>query len=344
MNLRLIIYKNRFISGYVVIGLLSLMVELIFYNLIEIYLFSDTIRSFVSVNAGIIISFWLNIKYNFKISKSKRNRSLIYFVSISLLSYYIQMIARNNLTIFDSYEWDRIFFAGCFFWIAYFFHRKVSFKDFKKVGVAIYANGVEDIAEIYKKVDKYADCIHLDIVDKSFNPNSEDVLSYKSEVVKAYWNNKFIEAHIMSSSPIKWIKEISPYVNRIYVHLELNEPLNKVLYLIKELGCECGIVIQKDIHLKFWDEYQDVIDSILVLAIENPGYSGQQFKMETLELIKKVNIHDNRNKISLNVDGGVNAETIKHIKAEYVVSGSYVLNATDPIKNIMVLQTSSQYE
>ena len=38
------------------------------------------------------------------------------------------------------------------------------------------------------------------------------------------------------------------------------------------------------------------------------------------------------------------AINISLIKSEKVVSGSYVLNDKDPIKNIMILQTSSQYE
>lgn len=263
---------------------------------------------------------------------------------ISILSYLIQAIAREKFIIFSTYELNRIFYAGCFFWIGYAFHLKTSFKDYKKVGVAIYANGVEKIDEIFNKVDKYADFIHIDILDQTFNSKAEKVLSYKAEVVKAYWKNKFIEAHIMSRKPAKWVKEIAPYVDRIYVHVEIDEPLNQLLDLIKDFKCECGIVIQKQSHIKYWDKYHDKIDSILILAIENPGYSGQEFLIDSLKVIEKVNNHCNRNKISLNVDGGISDRIIKFIKAEYVVSGSYILNAKDPVNNIMILQTSSQYE
>ena len=82
----------------------------------------------------------------------------------------------------------------------------------------------------------------------------------------------------------------------------------------------------------------------MVLAIKNPGFSGQQFEMQSLGLISAINNHKYRNKISLNVDGGVNASNIHFLKSENVVSGSYVLNSEDPKKNIMILQTSSQYE
>ena len=77
------------------------------------------------------------------------------------------------------------------FWIAYFFHSKFSFKDFKKVGVAIYANGVEDIPQIFNEIANFPDFIHVDIVDQTVNKNSKKVLSYKTEVIKA---KEFVKA------------------------------------------------------------------------------------------------------------------------------------------------------
>jgi multidrug efflux pump len=43
------------------------------------------------------------------------------------------------------------------------------------------------------------------------------------------------------------------------------------------------------------------------------------------------------------VDGGVNDSTVKYLNVESVVSGSYILSAPNPIKNIMHLQTSGEY-
>ena len=43
------------------------------------------------------------------------------------------------------------------------------------------------------------------------------------------------------------------------------------------------------------------------------------------------------------VDGGVNDSTVKFLNVESVVSGSYILAAPNPIKNIMHLQTSGEY-
>jgi len=344
MNYKFIKYKYRFFIGYILIGVFSLLIELISFNYFSNYTNNEILNSLFSVVIGIFISFWLNIRYNFKISKAKRNRALLYFVLISVISYIIQIFFVKNIQIFLPYEISRMIISGSVFWIAYLFHSKFSFKDYKKVGVAIYANGIEDIPQIFKNISNYPDFIHLDIVDQSVNINSKKVLSYKAEVIKAFWNRKFIEAHIMSKTPKKWILDIIKHVDRIYIHVDINEDIIDILNLIKTKNCQTGIVIQDKSEITVFEKHYKLIDSILVLAIKNPGFSGQKFEMKSLELISLINNHKYRNKISLNVDGGVDANNISLLKSENIVSGSYVLNSENPVKNIMILQTSSQYE
>ena len=57
--------------------------------------------------------------------------------------------------------------------VAYLLHRRFTFRDFKRVGVAIYANGVENLKDIYERIGQYPDFIHVDIVDQTF---SEDAI------------------------------------------------------------------------------------------------------------------------------------------------------------------------
>ena len=344
MNYKFIKYKYRFFIGYILIGVFSLLIELISFNYFSNYTNNEILNSLFSVVIGIFISFWLNIRYNFKISKTKRNRALLYFVLISVISYIIQIFFVKNIQIFLPYEISRMIISGSVFWIAYLFHSKFSFKDYKKVGVAIYANGIEDIPQIFKNISNYPDFIHLDIVDQSVNINTKKVLSYKAEVIKAFWNRKFIEAHIMSKTPKKWILDIIQHGDRIYIHVDINEDIIGILNLIKTKNCQTGIVIQDKSEITVFEKHYKLIDSILVLAIKNPGFSGQKFEMKSLELISLINNHKYRNKISLNVDGGVDANNISLLKSENIVSGSYVLNSENPVKNIMILQTSSQYE
>ena len=260
MNYKLIKYKYRFFIGYVIIGVLSLVLEILIFNFFNILQNHQTLNSFISVITGIFFSFWFNVKYNFKISKSKRNLSLYYFLIISFCSYLIQVFLINKIETHLSYEKLRIIISGSFFWIAYLFHRRFSFKDFKKVGVAIYANGVENLEFIYDKIKIYPDFIHVDIVDETFNKESKEVLTYKTEVIKGYWNSKFIECHIMSKNPKKWILEIIQNVDRIFIHCELDDNIEELLKLIKESNCQAGIVIQNIDHLSVFEKHYNIID------------------------------------------------------------------------------------
>ena len=344
MKNNLFLYKYRFLFGYIIIGALSLIVEFAIYNFLNKFIEIEIIASLFSVLIGILFSFWCNVRYNFKISKAKRNRALIYFIIISFSSYLLQIFIINRYTSYFAYETLRTITSGSLFWIAYLFHRHYSFKDFKKVGVAIYANGLEDIDSLYKKVEQYPDFIHVDIVDQTFNEKSKKVLTYKTEVIKGYWNKKMIEAHIMSKFPKKWILDMTENVNRIFVHTDIDENLEDTLKLIKSKNCESGLVIQTEEEINVFEKYNHLIDSILILSIKNPGYSGQTFNHECLDLISKINQHKFRYKTTLVVDGGVNKKNISLINSENVVSGSYVLNSEKPIKSIRILQTSSQYE
>ena len=60
------------------------------------------------------------------------------------------------------------------------------FSRITKIGVAIYANSVENLEKIHKKVGYYPDFIHVDFVDSSMRKEVEDVKLYKLETMKAY--------------------------------------------------------------------------------------------------------------------------------------------------------------
>jgi len=328
-----------------IIGVFSISIELFSYSALQLYGLSVFYSLFFSFLLGLITAFYLNIRFNFNISKPKRLRALIYFAIISCFSLIIQTLFKKyfitfNLSIYES----RYLVSGLLFFISYLLHRKFTFKDYKKVGVAIYADGVDDIDVIYGKIKNVCDFIHVDIVDKTFNPNSKNVKAYKAEVIKAYWRNKNIEVHIMSKTPLRWIKEVIPFVDLIYVHLNISEDIDSLINFINKHNCKAGLVLSMGDDINHLMKYINKVNNIMLLAIKNPGYSGQQFDFKSVELIEYLNKHERRSSINLCVDGGVNKETIKYLNVDSIVSGSFVLKSDDPVKNIMLLQTSGEYE
>jgi ribulose-phosphate 3-epimerase len=230
------------------------------------------------------------------------------------------------------------------FIFAYGLHRKFSFKDYKKVGVAIYANGIENIEKIYTKVGLFSDFIHVDIIDKSINNKAKEVKTYKLETIKAYWPNTQIQTHIMSMNPEKWIDEVMPYSDVIYIHEESKKDIIKFFDKIKKNGKKAGLALMMTTKINDVINLLENADYVLLLTIPKPGESGQNFSEGALEKINIINSLKFRNKFILCIDGGVDESIINLLHAENIVSGSSVLNNVNPKQQIMRLQTSGRYQ
>jgi Pentose-5-phosphate-3-epimerase len=228
--------------------------------------------------------------------------------------------------------------------LGYFLHRKITFRDFKKVGVAIYANGIENLKNIYSKIGHYPDFIHVDIVDESMKSNAEKVETYRLETMRAYWPNTQIQTHIMSYKPEKWLDDVIIHSDVVYIHAECKKNFDLYIKKIKDKGKKAGIALtmatkpEKIIHLL------KMVDYVLLLTIRIPGSSGQKFDSEGFERIKYVNNLPFRSNFTLCVDGGINENIVKMIDADNIVSGSSVLKSLNPKSKIMHLQTAGRYE
>ena len=86
------------------------------------------------------------------------------------------------------------------------------------------------------------------------------------------------------------------------------------------------------------------IDLLMLLSIAKPGHSGQEMELSVVERIAEIQHWPERKHFEMCVDGGVNERTISLLHVEKVVSGSSVLNHPNPTRQIMRLQTSSNYE
>ena len=85
-----------------------------------------------------------------------------------------------------------------------------------------------------------------------------------------------------------------------------------------------------------------LIDLILVMSVY-PGFSGQKFLPSSLEKLEKISakIKESGLNIRLQIDGGINEETVKLVKkagADTVVAGSSVFGASDVAEAIKKLR------
>ena len=119
----------------------------------------------------------------------------------------------------------------------------------------------------------------------------------------------------------------------ITFHPEASEHVDRSLQLIKDAGCQAGLVFNPATPLDAASYVMDKIDMLLLMSV-NPGFGGQSFIPTTLsklaearELIDSV-AHD----IRLEVDGGISAQNIAEVAAagaDTFVAGSAIFNQPD---------------
>lgn len=335
------LYKKKviFFLRYCVIGLISIFIELILRKLLLSFNSPQIISSIFPLITGITFAFVTNITFNFKIPRYYYNKSFIYFSVISISSFTIQYLL-SKVFIFQNlnYEITRFLFSGIIFLIAYFFHIKFSFAKNKKVGVAIYLDNNENIEEIFSKVGFYPDYIHIDFVDETMNEDVGKPNFEKLNQVKNKWPNHRIESHIMSKKPLQYIDQFSKYSDVIYFHYEIEEEIKKVSSLIKENNIETGLVLHASVKYDNLENITKSYKEVLILCIEKPGESGQEFLDTSTELINKINNLKSRDKFNLCVDGGLSQKNISKIECEKIVSASNVFKNANPKKQITYLQ------
>ena len=182
--------------------------------------------------------------------------------------------------------------------------------------------------EIKKISSLGADYIHMDIMDGNFVPN----ISFGPDVVKSLrvLTTVPFDVHLMIDSPHKYIKQFAEAgANIITFHLESNCNILETIKLIKSYNIKAGLSIKPNTPAEKIMPYLNSIDLALIMTVE-PGFGGQKFMRNQLE--KSKTIRENSKNILIEIDGGVNGETIKEIKkypVDICVAGTYIFKAPD---------------
>ena len=178
-----------------------------------------------------------------------------------------------------------------------------------------------------------ADWVHFDVMDNHYVPN----LTIGPMVLKAlrdYGVTAPIDVHLM----VKPVDRIVPDFAKagasvISFHPEASEHVDRTIGLIKDSGCQAGLVFNPATPLNWLDHVLDKLDLVLIMSV-NPGFGGQKFIPHALEKLREVRrrIDESGRAIRLEVDGGVTADNIGAIGAagaDTFVAGSAIFNAPD---------------
>ena len=203
-----------------------------------------------------------------------------------------------------------------------------------------------DFARLGEEVDNVlaagADVVHFDVMDNHYVPN----LTIGPMVCKALRNHGVtapIDVHLMVSPVDQMIQDFAKAgASIISFHPEASQHIDRSLQLIRDSGCQAGLVLNPATSVECLEYVLDKLDLILVMSV-NPGFGGQKFIPAALKKLAQLRhiIDESGYDIRLEVDGGVTVDNIADIGragADMFVAGSAIFNSDDYKKTISAMR------
>jgi ribulose-phosphate 3-epimerase len=181
-----------------------------------------------------------------------------------------------------------------------------------------------------------ADLVHFDVMDNHYVPNLT-IGPLVCEAIRPHVKIG-IDVHLMVEPVDALIPMFAKAgANIITFHPEASRHVDRTLALIRDHGCQAGLVFNPATSLAYLDHVLDKIDMVLLMSV-NPGFGGQSFIPSTLAKLRQARARIDAHvamggkQIALEVDGGVKADNIASIAAagaDTFVAGSAVFGSKD---------------
>lgn len=183
--------------------------------------------------------------------------------------------------------------------------------------------------EIERKITlirPFAKTIHIDILDGKFAPNATFL---DPAPFKKYSQDFFLELHMMVEEPIQYLKPWAEAgFKRFLGHIEKMSDQTEFVAQGQLLG-EVGLALDGPSSVEGIEVPLNNLDCLLIMII-TAGFSGQKFNPLHLEKVKHFR---SQTSIPIEVDGGVNNQTIvlaKQCGATRFISTSFLFKNENP--------------
>lgn len=210
-----------------------------------------------------------------------------------------------------------------------------------KISPSILSSDYGNLSSELKRMEACgADMLHIDVMDGHFVPN----ITLGAPIVKCIRKSSTLpfDVHLMISDPYKYIPDfVNAGSDIITFHAEADSDIEKTIDLILASGKKAGLSVKPKTPVEAVYPYLDKLSMVLVMTVE-PGFGGQSFMESTMpkiEAIRKINPD-----IDIEVDGGINPETIKiaaRAGANVFVAGSAVFKSENPAQTIALLKQNA---
>lgn len=189
----------------------------------------------------------------------------------------------------------------------------------------------KDFSEIEKKllvIKPFSRRVHIDVLDGKFSPKSNFI---DPTPFKKYKDDFSMEAHLMVDNPLEFLKPFADSgFKRFSGHIEKMKEIDEFIAQGQILG-EVGLAIDISTPIESITIPYDDLDFILLLGVK-AGESGQTFLPEVLGKIRKIR---EISQIQIEIDGGINANTIADCVKEGAnrfIATSFIFENKDPMQ------------
>ena len=198
------------------------------------------------------------------------------------------------------------------------------------------------LAAEVEAVDSLVDRYQVDVMDGHFVPN----LSFGFPILEAMrkLTRRPLEADLMIANPDQFAaKYAAAGADYVIIHVEASEDPRKTFQEIRAAGAKPGISLSPGTPAEALRPYLAEVDMALVMTVR-PGFGGQAFMTEQLELVKTIRrwCDEIGSNLHIEVDGGVKADTARQAVdagADLLVTGSYIYGSDDYGKAIATFRS-----
>ncbi len=187
-----------------------------------------------------------------------------------------------------------------------------------------------------------ADLLHLDVMDGHFVPN----ISFGFPVIEKIrgYSKLYFDTHVMITDPLKYAEAfIKAGSNNYTFHIEATNEPQRVIELVRKLGCDVGISLNPTTPANTLDPILSDIDLVLVMSVW-PGFGGQKFIEDVLPKAEQIRSKLRQNQ-RLEMDGGIDSRTaVRAVRAgvDTLVAGSAIFNAPDSVAAMNEIRSAAQ--
>jgi ribulose-phosphate 3-epimerase len=179
-----------------------------------------------------------------------------------------------------------------------------------------------------------ADWVHFDVMDNHYVPNLT-VGPLVCSAIRPH-TTATIDVHLMVRPVDRIVPDFAKAgADLISFHPEASDHVDRTLSLIRDQGCQTGLVLNPATPVAHLEHVLDKLDLVLLMSV-NPGFGGQSFipstlaKLRTVRAMLDAHERETGRRIRLEVDGGIKVDNLAEVAragADTFVAGSAVFGA-----------------